>query len=43
MNVAVSAGANAAIIASLARSRVIEHFEKAGVLGSVAKVEGRAR
>ncbi|WP_313103377.1 hypothetical protein [Brevundimonas sp.] len=32
MNVAVSAGANAAIIASLARSRVIEHFEKAGAL-----------
>ena len=33
MNVAVSAGANAAIIASLARSKVIEHFEKAGALG----------
>jgi len=32
MNVAVSAGANAAIIASLARSKVIEHFEKAGAL-----------
>jgi hypothetical protein len=33
MNVAVRAGANAAIIASLARSKVIEHFEKAGALG----------
>jgi len=33
MNVAVSAGANAAIIASLARSKIIEHFEKAGALG----------
>lgn len=32
MNVAATAGANAAIIASLARSRVIEHFEKAGAL-----------
>ncbi|WP_292085351.1 MULTISPECIES: hypothetical protein [unclassified Brevundimonas] len=32
MNVAVSAGANAATIASLARSKVIEHFEKAGAL-----------
>lgn len=32
MNVAASAGANAAIIASLARSKVIEHFEKAGAL-----------
>ena len=33
MNIAISAGANAAIIASLARSRVIEHLEKAGALG----------
>lgn len=32
MNVAATAGANAAIIASLARSKVIDHFEKAGAL-----------
>ncbi len=32
MNVAATAGANAAIIASLARSKVIAHFEKAGAL-----------
>jgi hypothetical protein len=43
MNVAATAGANAAIIASLARSKVIEHFEKAGALGNVAEVEGRDR
>jgi hypothetical protein len=38
MNVAVSAGANAAIIASLARSKVVEHFEKAGALCPEAAV-----
>lgn len=32
MNIAASAGANAAIIATLARSKVIEHFQKAGAL-----------
>lgn len=33
MNIAATAGANAAIIASLARRKVIEHFEKAGAFG----------
>lgn len=32
MNIAASAGANAAIIATLARSKVIEHFQRAGAL-----------
>ena len=32
MNVAATAGANAAIIASLTRSKVIAHFQKAGAL-----------
>lgn len=32
MNIGATAGANAAIIASLARSKVIEHFQKAGAL-----------
>jgi len=32
MNIAASAGANAAIIATLARSKVIEHYQKAGAL-----------
>lgn len=33
MNIAAPAGANAAIIASLARHKVIEHFGKAGAFG----------
>lgn len=38
MNIAASAGANAAIIATLARSKVIEHFQKAGALNPEAAV-----
>lgn len=38
MNIAASAGANAAIIATLARSKVIEHFQKAGALNPDAAV-----
>lgn len=38
MNVAVSAGTNAAIIASLARSKIIQHFETAGALSSETAV-----
>ena len=38
MNVAASAGANSAIIAALARSKVIEHFQKAGALNTETAV-----